>query len=148
MVRSRAGQGLKIFRCRARKSHGQVFGDEILAGICLLVIDKRFVGGDTFDEAIDNFERVLSKIHENNLKLIGHKIPMFLSDTEVFGHHLNDGRILPSDHKVTDQGKIKITNLTMVKQVNSWKGFYKTLAKNLPNIASFMAPFNSVKGGK
>ena len=47
----------------------------------MLVIDKRFIGGDTFDEAIDNFERVLSKIHENNLKLIGHKIPMFLSDT-------------------------------------------------------------------
>ena len=66
--------GSEKFRCRARKSHEQVFGDEILAGICLLVIDKRFVGGDTFDEAIDNFERVLSKIHENKLKLIGLKI--------------------------------------------------------------------------
>ena len=114
----------------------------------MLVIDKWFIGGDTFDEAIDNFERVLSKIHKNNFKLIGHKIPLFLSDTEVFGHHLNGGWILPSDHKVNDLRKIKITNLTMVKQVNSWKGFYKMLAKNLPSIASFMAPFNSVKGGK
>ena len=52
MVRSRVGQGLKIFRCRARKSHGQVFGDEILAGICLLVIDKRFVGGVPFKEEV------------------------------------------------------------------------------------------------
>ena len=35
-----------------------------------------------------------------------------------------------------------------MKQVKSWVGLYKTLIKHLPNLASFMSPFDSALGGK
>ena len=54
-----------------------------------------------------------------------------------------DGKVRPSDHIVTSLAATNTESLVTVKQVNSWKGLYKTLIRHLPHLASVMAPFDA-----
>ena len=61
---------------------------------------------------------------------------------------MKDGRILPSDHTIVSLGKTKVEQLVTVKQINSWKGLYKTLIGHLPALSNVMSPFDIAAGGK
>ena len=47
----------------------------------------------TKDDAIDNYEAVLNKLHSCNLKLSPNKVRVFPADTEVYGYRVRDGCI-------------------------------------------------------
>ena len=70
-------------------------------GICVVARDNLCTGGDTKDECIANWERVLTKLNQNNLKLSPRNVRVLLQDPEVFGHRVKDGKVRPSDHIVT-----------------------------------------------
>jgi hypothetical protein len=70
----------------------RVLGDDMTAGHCLAARDGLFVGGDTLDEALDNWNAILGKLAANNIKITAKKVRFFLGDTEVFGHRITDGR--------------------------------------------------------
>jgi hypothetical protein len=57
---SRAGQGLLNSDYELEQLLFRVLGDEILDGICMAARDDVTIGGNTIDEAISNWERVLS----------------------------------------------------------------------------------------
>ena len=118
------------------------------AGVCLAARDDLFVGGNTIDEAIDNWDTVLTKLEAANLKITARKVRVFLEDTEVFGHRITNGEVKPSEHTVTTLGEIKMEEITTVKQLSSWRGLYKTLIQHLPDLASMMAPFDKVAATK
>ena len=46
--------------------------------------DDLFVGGDIIDESIDNYEGILHKLAENNLKVTPRQLKFFPRDTVVF----------------------------------------------------------------
>ena len=73
---------------------------------------------------------------------------IFPADTEIYGYRVKDGQILPSDHSVKTLGKAKIEDLQTNKQVNSWKGLYKTLIGHLPALSNVMVPFDAATSGK
>ena len=127
---------------------GDVLGDDISAGYCLAARDDLFVGGDTIDEALNNWNAVLTKVAQNNLKVTARKVRVFLNDTEVFGHRIKDGQVSPSDHNINSLAKTKIEELKTVRQLNEWKGLYKTLIRHMPNLAIYMSPFDTACGGK
>ena len=77
--------------------------------------------GNTIDEAISNWERVLFKLASSNLKVTSHKVRIFLPDTEVYGYRIKQGEVLPSEHIITDLGKSKLTDLTTVKKTSGKK---------------------------
>ena len=129
---TRCGQGLLNSDVELDQVLGRVLGDDIAAGHCLAARDDLFVGGNTIDEALDNWNSVLSKVAANNLKITARKVRVFLGDTEVFGHRISDGKVMPSDHNINTLAKTVTEDLKTVKQVNSWKGLYKTLIRHLP----------------
>ena len=145
---TRAGQGLLNSDYELEQLLFKVLGDEIADGICMAARDDVTVGGNTIDEAISNWERVLSKISSCNLKITSHKVRILLPDTEVYGYRIKGGEVLPSEHIVTDLGKSQISELTTVKKVNSWKGLYKTLIGHLPHLSHFMSPFDAATAAK
>ena len=143
-----AGHGLLNSDYELEQLLFKVLGDEISDGICMAARDDVTVGGNSIDEAISNWERVLSKLSSCNLKITPHKVRIFLPDTEVYGYRIKNGEVLPSQHIVTDLGNTKISDLTTVKKVNSWKGLYKTLIGHLPHLSHFMSPFDSATVAK
>ena len=147
-VLTRAGQGLLGSDVELEELLCRVLGQAISDGYCLAVRDDIIIGGNTVDQAITNYERVLMQLNNNNLKLSPNKVRLFPADTEIYGYRVKDGCIEPSEHRVTSIGKTKIESLTSVKSVNSWKGLYKTLIGHLPGLAMVMSPFDSATGGK
>ena len=55
---------------------------------------------------------------------------------------LQNNKLSPSDHVLTSLGITSISQLKTAKDVNAWRGLYKTLLHNLPNLAAFMHPFD------
>ena len=147
-IMTRCGQGLLNSDVDLDQVLARVLGDDISAGYCLAARDDLFVGGDTIDEALHNWNSVLTKMSQNNLKVTARKLRVFLGDTEVFGHRITNGKVSPSNHNITSLAMTKIEDLKTVRQVNAWKGLYKTLIRHLPNLAHFMSPFDAACGGQ
>ena len=146
-VLTRAGQGLLNSETELDELVSRVLGDEILKGFCYVERDDIIVGGDTIDSTIENWNKVLSKLNNNNLKVAASKVKIFPKDIEVFGHRIIDGKVHPSDHILTSLGKSSIDQLNTVKQVNSWKGLYKTLLSSIPGLAHILDPFDKAVSG-
>ena len=115
---------------------------------CFAIRDDIIIGGKTIEETIKNFESVLRKLHQNNLKLSPSKIRIFPEVTEIYGHRIKNGKILPSDHTIMSLGQAKLEELNTVRQINSWKGLYKTLIGHLPALSVVMSPFDAATAGK
>ena len=147
-VMTRCGQGLLNSDVELDQVLARVLGDDISEGHCLAARDDLFVGGSTIDEALQNWNKVLKKVADNNLKITARKVRVFLGDTEVFGHRVKDGQVKPSDHNITTLSKTTTEELQTVRQVNGWKGLYKTLIRHMPNLSHFMSPFDAACGGK
>ena len=147
-VLTRLGQGLLNSDVDLDQVLGRVLGDQATAGFCLAARDDVFVGGATVDECIENWNTVLSQLNKHNLKVSPRKVRILLQDNEVFGHRIADGRVRPSDHILSSLAATTPSELVTVKQVNSWKGLYKTLIKHLPHLASYMAPFDQACASK
>ena len=147
-VLTRSGQGLLNSESELDELIARVLGTELAEGICYAERDDVIIGGESVEATISNWERVLSKLAANNLKLSPSKVKLFPKDMEVFGLRIKDGLVLPSDHIIKSLGKSSIDLLKTVKHVNSWKGLYKTLLSSLPHLASVMDPFDKVCAGK
>ena len=147
-VMTRAGQGLLGSDVELEELLCRVLGEDIAEGHCVAIRDDIVIGGDTIDESIQNYEKVLLKLDENNLKVSSGKVRIFPSDTEIYGYRIKDGCIEPSSHIVKSLGMSSIETLTTVKKVNSWKGLYKCLIGHLPALATVMSPFDSATGGR
>ena len=147
-VLTRSGQGLLNSETELDELISRVLGDEIFKGICYAERDDIIVGGNSIDETIKNWETVLTKLENNNLKVSPSKVKIFPKDIEVFGHRIVDNEVHPSPHILTSLGKSSINELKTVKQVNSWKGLYKTLLSSLPGLAHVMDPFDKEAANK
>ena len=147
-VMTRTGQGLLGSDVELEQLLCRVLGHEISEGYCIAIRDDIVIGGNTVDQAISNYQSVLTKLYDNNLKLSPNKIRIFPEDTEVYGYRVKNGCILPSEHTVTSLGKAKIDDLKSNKQINSWKGLYKTLIGHLPALSNMMSPFDAATAGK
>ena len=145
---TRLGQGLLNSDVDLDQVLGRVLGDEQTAGFCLAARDDVFVGGNTIDECIANWDKVLSKLNKYNLKINPRKVRIMLGDTEVFGHRVSNGTVGPSEHIITSLAATTTADLVTVKQVNSWKGLYKTLIRHLPHLAAVMMPFDRACASK
>ena len=147
-ILTRLGQGLLNSDVDLDQVLGRVLGDEQTAGFCLAARDDVFVGGDTIEECLANWDTVLSKLNQYNLKLNPNKVRIMLGETEVFGHRVVNGTVRPSEHILTSLAATTPEDLVTVKQVNSWKGLYKTLIRHLPHLAAVMMPFDKACSSK
>ena len=147
-VLTRSGQGLLNSESELDELIARVLGTELAEGICYAERDDVIIGGESVEATISNWEKVLSKLASNNLKLSPSKVKLFPRDMEVFGLRIKDGLVLPSDHIIKSLGKSSIDQLKTVKHMNSWKGLYKTLLSSLPHLASVMDPFDKACVGK
>ena len=147
-VMTRTGQGLLGSDVELEQLICRVLGDHMSEGYCAALRDDIIIGGNSIDEALTNYSLVLEKLHSNNLKLNPSKVRVFPADTEIYGYRIKNGSVLPSDHAVKTLGKAKLEDLITNKQINSWKGLYKTLIGHLPALSNVMAPFDAATSGK
>ncbi len=122
-VLTRLGQGLLNSEGELDELLAIVLGDLITEGICEIARDDIQVGGNSYDEAITNWDRVLSRLASNGLKVSPRKVRIFPTSTEVYGVKLQNGTLSPSDHVLTSLGITSTSQLKSVKNVNAWRVF-------------------------
>ena len=113
-VMTRLGQGLLNSDVKLDQAMAQVLGDEMTASFCCITRDNLCIGGDTVDACISNWEKVLTRLDKNNLKLSPRKVRVLLQDMEPFGHRVKDSKVRPSDHIVASLGKTSRDELKTV----------------------------------
>ena len=147
-VLTRAGQGLLNSDVHLDQLMYKVLGDEIASGIAEVARDDIQVGGNTIEQLIENWSTVLSKLALCNLKISPEKVRILLDDVEVYGIRVQNGFIGPSPHRIKDLGNVNYENIKTIKQLNSWRGLYKTLIGHLPHLSHVMEPFDKFVSSK
>ena len=116
---TRAGQGLLNSDVHLDQFVTKVLGDEIALGIAEVARDDIQVGGNTVDELLHNWGKVLKKLAFTNLKISPDKVRILVDDVEVYGMRIQNGFIMPSPHRITDLGNIEHESIKTIKQLNS-----------------------------
>ena len=147
-ILTRAGQGLLNSDVHLDQLMSKVLGDEISAGFAEVARDDIQVGGNSIDELLENWQKVLTKLNICNLKISPNKVRILMDDVEVYGVRIKDGHVMPSPHRISNLGDIDIENIKTVKQLNSWRGLFKTLIGHLPYLSFYMDPFDKIVGSK
>ena len=98
-------------------------------------MDEFMAYGNTFQEALDNFENVLIRCQEMNLYLSHKKCKMLLIEGTVLGHHVSSPGIKVDPVKI--ELIVGITSPKTHKEVRSFLGhaeyyrrFIETFTKN------------------
>ena len=115
-------------------------------GKCVVHADNLWVGGDTVEEALENWKEVLASLAQNNLKLNPAKTIIFAPEINILGH-IKEGRMLkPDPHRQLAISKATIPKT--VKQLRSYLGSYKTFSKFITNMAMDLGPLEDMQAGK
>ena len=125
----------------------KVLGDNLMQGHCMKIADDLLIGGNSTEEAVDNWEKVLSKLSAANLKLSPSKVRIFPRETSIYGWTVTDGTITPDPHRKLALGKVKHTDLKTISDIRSWTGIYKTFLIAMPGLAQTMDPFDRLTAG-
>ena len=99
--------------------------------------DDFTVYGDSFNEALENLEKVLIRCKETNLSLSHEKCFMMFNKGIVLGHHISGDGIKLDSSKVEVISKLSV--LSCQKDVRSFLGFtgyYRRFIENFTKIAS------------
>eukprot|EP00253_Pinus_taeda_P008796 PITA_08796 len=110
---------------------------------CLEVyMDDLTVYGDSFEEALENLDKVLVRCKETNLSLSHEKCFMMFTEGIVLGHHISGDGIKVDKSKVEVISKLPIP--TCQKDVRIFLGFpgyYRIFIENFTKIASPLFKF-------
>ena len=124
----------------------RVLGDLIHEGCVMKIADDLYVGGNSVESLQCNWEHVLVKFQDNNLRLSAKKTEVCPVTTTLLGWIWSNGSISISSHKINP-----LTNCqkpTTVKGLRSWIGAYKHLKACIPGSTSLLHPLDAVVAGK
>ena len=146
-VYTRSTQGLLNQDEELNQLLSKVLGDEIMQGICMKIADDLIVGGDSINQAIDNWDSVLKKLSLANLKLSPAKVRIFPKEATIFGWSVRNGTIIPDPHRQLALAKTKHSDIHTISDLRSWIGVYKTFLIAMPGLALIMDPFDKLVAG-
>ena len=123
----------------------RVLGNCIQDGIVAKLADDLYCGGNTLDELLSNWKRVLAALQKSNLKFPPSKTVICPRSTTILGWIWTQGGLSASPHKVAVLGKCSPPNT--VRGLRSFSGAYKVLSRVLPNCSAHTSPLESAVAG-
>ena len=128
---------------------GRILHQHLKAGICVKIADDIFAGGNTIDEAIDNWSQIINTLANNNLKISLEKTIIFPEKVDILSWQWKQGGYLsPSPHRKLALENMKYTEILTVKDLRSWLGLYKTFIDCTPNLTNLLDKFDQFVGSR
>ena len=124
----------------------RVLGDMMEAGQVIKLADDLYLGAATIKQLLQNWEKVLRRFDENNLRLSATKTEICPVTTTILGWVWSAGAIQASPHKVSPLISTPLPKT--VKGLRSWIGAYKHLAVCIPQAGSHLSPLDKMVAGK
>eukprot|EP00253_Pinus_taeda_P017107 PITA_17107 len=103
----------------------------------LAIVPKKNVYGDSFEEALENLEKVLIRCKEINLSLSHKKCFMMFTKGIILGHNISGDGIKVDRSKVEVISKLPIPNCQKdVRSFLEFNGYYRRFIENFTKTAS------------
>jgi hypothetical protein len=125
----------------------RVLGDLLKEGVVAKIADDVYVGGNTPEELLRNFRRFLHALHINGLGLSAPKTVIAPTSTTILGWIWSLGTLQASPHRVITLSTCSTP--VNVKDMRSFIGAYKVLARVIPNCSSHLSALDeAIAGGQ
>ena len=121
---------------------GPLLQDESVAKIA----DDLYCGGNTPQELLCNWKRVLQALHNCNLRLSAHKTIISPKTTTILGWIWTAGSLSASPHRLNTLATFP--EPTTVGRLRSFIGAYKVLSRVIPRCSSYLTPLDAVTAGR
>ena len=145
-ILARSAQGMKNQSEGLDQMMRVILGDLIKEGKARKIADDVQAGGNTVDEAIDNFALVLAEFDKHNIKMAPKKTKIFARKLKIFGW-IKEGQMLrPDEHRIL--AIEKSDKPKTVTELRSYLGQYRVFCKNLKNMSAILEPMEKVTGEK
>ena len=125
----------------------RVFGDLIEEGVVTKLADDLYCGGNSHEELLYNWSRVLEALEICNLRLSPSKTTICPKTTNVLGWVWADGTLTATSHRISTLATCQLPET--VRAMRSFIGAYKSLSRVLPNCSQLISPLDdSIHGQK
>ena len=143
-VCTRSAMGIPGSETCLEELMSRVLGELIQEGCVAKIADDLYVGGNTPDEVLQHWRRVLSLLKKNNLRLSATKTIICPQKAVVLGWIWSNGTLQASLHKLA--ALYSVEPPPMMQGLRSFVGAYKVLSRVLPRYAELLDPLESRSG--
>ena len=144
-VYQRAAMGMPGSETALEELMCRVVGPLLQEGTIAKLADDLYCGGNSFEELLANFARLLESLHNCNLRLSSKKTIICPKSTTILGWIWQQGTITASPHRITTLCQAPLP--TTVNGMRSFIGAYKFLSRVLPGCAAAIAPLDDAIAG-
>lgn len=124
----------------------RIIGDLMHEGSVTKIADDIYVGGNSANELLDNWRRLLQLFKENNLRLSASKTVINPGKTVVLGWNWHQGQLTPSPHKISSLSTAPLPHTSTA--LRSWMGSVKQLKPCIEHYAKLFGGFDKLHAGK
>ncbi|XP_053378682.1 uncharacterized protein LOC128548235 [Mercenaria mercenaria] len=124
----------------------RVLGDLLQEGVVAKLADDLYCGGNSEEELVSNWSRVLAALQENNLKLKPTKTVICPKSTTILGWTWTQGKLSACNHRLATLSTCPAP--ATIHGLRSFIGAYKFLGRVLPNCSQMMASLDNIVAGK
>ncbi|KAK3103665.1 hypothetical protein FSP39_020858 [Pinctada imbricata] len=124
----------------------RVLGDLLEEGIVTKLADDLYCGGNTPQELLENWTKVLEALQKCNLKLSATKTVIAPRTTTILGWIWEQGTLKANPHRIAALSSCEPPKT--VKALRSFSGTVKVLARVLPGCSSMLAPLDDAIAGR
>lgn len=145
-VYTRAAMGMPGSETCLEELMSRILGDLIQQGCVVKIADDLYVGGDTGEELLANWIKVLSAFKCNGLGINAAKTIICPKSTTVLGWIWSSGKLKASHHRIASL--CAASPPPTVQGLRAFVGAYKVLSRVLPKCASVLTPLDGLCAGK
>ena len=145
-VYTRSAMGMPGSETCLEELMSRVLGELIQEGCVAKIADDLYVGGISFEDALQNWQRVLEALKRNNLRLSASKTIVCPRTATILGWIWSNGTLQASPHKLATLSSVAPPST--VQGLRSFVRSYKVLSRVLPRYADLLDPLDQATAGK
>ena len=145
-IYTRSAMGMPGSETCLEELMSRVLGHLVEEGCVAKLADDLYCGGNTPEEALHNWSRVLEALSANNLRLSAHKTTICPKTAIILGWVWSGGSLSASPHKLSALSTVSPP--TTIQGLRSFIGAYKVLSRVLRGYADYLQPLEAVTSGR
>jgi hypothetical protein len=124
----------------------RVLGDLLEEGVVAKIADDLYCGGNTPEELLQNWKRVLVALHKSDLRLSALKTVINPKSTTILGWIWNSGTLSASPHRIATLSSCQKPET--VYRLRSFIGAFEVLSRVIPGCSSLLSKLDDAVAGR